>query len=160
MKSWRIEERAWVSTRRIFDKKVGRKSFTDVESVRSGQIFHVPIQPALFPLPREPGGLQSRGYKICSTHGISGNVFANPQASSSTSYQGMLKPLNWFLHYGKYSGASKHGETRDRKWWSRQQQILSQMAEIPNIFSIFSSNFWFLKRSPTGILTLFQKECI
>ena len=32
----------------------------DVESVRSGQLFHVPIQPALFPLPREPGGLLSR----------------------------------------------------------------------------------------------------
>ena len=34
--------------------------FKDVESVRSGQLFHVPIQPALFPLPREPGGLLSR----------------------------------------------------------------------------------------------------
>ena len=32
----------------------------DVESVRSGQLLHVPIQPALFPLPREPGGLLSR----------------------------------------------------------------------------------------------------
>ena len=49
-----------------------------------------------------------------------------------------------FFYYGTYSGASKHGETRDRKWWSRQQQqpILSQMAQIPNSFSIFSSNFW------------------
>ena len=30
----------------------------------------------------------------------------------------------------------------------------------PNIFAIFSSNFWFLKRPSTGILTLFLKECI
>ena len=34
--------------------------FKDVESVRSGQLFHVPIQPALFVLHREPGGLLSR----------------------------------------------------------------------------------------------------
>ena len=34
--------------------------FEDVESVRSGQLFHVPIQPALFLRPREPGGLLSR----------------------------------------------------------------------------------------------------
>ena len=32
----------------------------DVDSVRSGQLFHVPSQTALFPLPREPGGLLSR----------------------------------------------------------------------------------------------------
>ena len=32
----------------------------DVESVRSGQLFHVPIQPALFLLPSETGGLLSR----------------------------------------------------------------------------------------------------
>ena len=53
--------------------------------------------------------------------------------------------------------ASKHGEIRDSKWWSRQQPILSQMAKIPNSFSIFSSNFWFLKIPSTGIPTLFQK---
>ena len=34
--------------------------FKDVEPVRGGQLFHVPSQPALFPLPREPGGLLSR----------------------------------------------------------------------------------------------------
>ena len=33
--------------------------FKDVESVRSGQLFHFPNQPALFPLLREPGGLLS-----------------------------------------------------------------------------------------------------
>ena len=34
--------------------------FKDVEFVRSGQLFQVPIQAALFPLPCEPGGLLSR----------------------------------------------------------------------------------------------------
>ena len=36
-----------------------KNHFKDVESVRSGQVFHVPIQPALFPLPCEPGELLS-----------------------------------------------------------------------------------------------------
>ena len=64
--------------------------FKDVESVRSGQLFHVPIQPALFALHREPGGLR----RIRDTHGISGNVCANPQASSSTTSSGMLSHMN------------------------------------------------------------------
>ena len=34
--------------------------FKDIESIRGGQLFHVPSQPALFPLPREPGGLLGR----------------------------------------------------------------------------------------------------
>ena len=38
------------------EKKNGRKLFKDVESVRSGQLFHVPIQPSLFPVPVEPEG--------------------------------------------------------------------------------------------------------
>ena len=41
-------------------RRMVENHFKDVESVRSGQLFHVPIQPALFPLPREPGGLLSR----------------------------------------------------------------------------------------------------
>ena len=47
-------------------RKLLENHFNDVESVRSGQLFHVPIQPALFPLPREPGGLLSRDKKFCS----------------------------------------------------------------------------------------------
>ena len=41
-------------------RKLVENHFKDVETVRSGQLIHVPIQPALFPFPREPGGLQSR----------------------------------------------------------------------------------------------------
>ena len=41
-------------------RRMVENHFKDVESVRSGQLFHVPSQPALFPLPREPGGLLSR----------------------------------------------------------------------------------------------------
>ena len=73
------------------------RDFKDAESVRSG-LSHVPSQPALlpFPLPRDPGGLLSRTrnkpQNIWNPHGTSGNVFANPQASSSTPYSGVFNP--------------------------------------------------------------------
>ena len=36
------------------------REFKDAESVSSGQLSHVPSEPALFPLPTDPGGLLSR----------------------------------------------------------------------------------------------------
>ena len=41
-------------------RRMVENHFKDVESVRSGQLFHVPSQPALFPFPCEPGGLLCR----------------------------------------------------------------------------------------------------
>ena len=70
------------------------RDFKDAESVRSG-LSHVPSQPAFFPPGRDPGGLLSRSDKppdIWNTHGISGNVFVNPPASSSSPYPGGLNP--------------------------------------------------------------------
>ena len=71
------------------------REFKDAESVRSGQ-SHVTSQPTLLPPFRDPGGMQSRSVGMPSrndgppdtwdTHGISGNVFANPTASSSARY--------------------------------------------------------------------------
>ena len=68
------------------------RDFQDAESVRSGQ-SHVASQPVFFPLHPDPGGMLSRSLELPSrknrppsiwdTHGISGNVFANPTASSS-----------------------------------------------------------------------------
>ena len=65
--------------------------FKDAESVRSG-LSHVTSQPALLPPFRDPGGMLSRPGRMPSRndgppdiwdkHGISGNVFANPTASS------------------------------------------------------------------------------
>ena len=57
----------------------------DAESVRSGQ-SHVTSQPALVPPHPDPGGMLSRKDKppdIWDTHGIPGNVFVSPPASSS-----------------------------------------------------------------------------
>ena len=70
----------------------GSRDFKDAESVRSG-LSHGPGQPAFFPPFRDPGGMLSRSMGMTSrndkppdiwdTHGISGNVFVNPAASSS-----------------------------------------------------------------------------
>ena len=67
----------------------------DAESVRSG-LSHVTSQPAFFQPHPDPGGVPSRSIgmpsrtngppSIGDTHGISGNVFANPTASSSALY--------------------------------------------------------------------------
>ena len=68
------------------------RDFKNAESVRSGQ-SHVTSQPVFFPPHPIPGGMLSRSIgmpsrrdgspSIWDTHGFSGNVFANPTASSS-----------------------------------------------------------------------------
>ena len=71
------------------------REFKDAESGRSGP-SHVTSQPAFFQLFQTPGGMLSRSLgmpsrndglpSIWDTHGISGNVSANPTASSSAPY--------------------------------------------------------------------------
>ena len=71
------------------------RDFQDTESVRSGQ-SHVISQPVFSPPHPDPGGMPSRSLgmsnrnnvppSIWDTHGFSGNVFANPTASSSAHY--------------------------------------------------------------------------
>ena len=77
------------------------RDFQDAESVRNGH-FPVTNQPVFFPLHSVPGGMLSRSIRMPSrkdgppsiwdTHGISGNVFANPVASSSAPYPQELNP--------------------------------------------------------------------
>ena len=77
------------------------RDFKEAQSVRSG-LSHVPSQPALFPPYRDPGGLLSRSVgmpsrkdkppDIWNTQGISGNVFVNPPASSSSLHPGRFNP--------------------------------------------------------------------
>ena len=79
------------------------RDFKDAESVRSGQ-SHVTSQPAFFPPFRDPGGMLSRSLgmpsrnerppSIWDTHGMSGNVFVNPAASSSAFYPQESNPWN------------------------------------------------------------------
>ena len=71
------------------------KEFQDAESFRSGN-FHVTSRPVSFTPHPIPEGMLSRSFGVQSrregppsireTHGISGNVFANPVASSSAPY--------------------------------------------------------------------------
>ena len=71
------------------------KEFQDAESIRSGN-SHVTSRPVSFPPHPIPEGMLSRSFGVPSrregppsiwdTHGISGNVFANPDASSSAPY--------------------------------------------------------------------------
>ena len=78
------------------------KDFQDAESVRSGN-SHVTNQPMLFPQHPIPEGLLRHFFvslrkegspSILDTHGISGNVFANPPASSSAHYPQEVKQWN------------------------------------------------------------------
>ena len=77
------------------------KDFQDAESVRSGN-SHVTSQPMSFPPHPIPEGMSRPSFVsprrkegppcIWDTHGISGNVFANPHASSSAPYPQELNP--------------------------------------------------------------------
>ena len=77
------------------------KDFQDAESIRSGN-SHVPSRPVSFPPPPIPGGMLSRSIgmpsrregppSIWDKHGISGNVFADPHASSSSPCPQELNP--------------------------------------------------------------------
>ena len=78
------------------------KDFQDAESVRSGN-SHVTSQPGLFPKHPPFEGLLRPSFvspsrtegppRIWDTHGISGNVLAHPQASSSAPYPQELNSL-------------------------------------------------------------------
>ena len=77
------------------------KDFQDAESVRSGN-SHVTSQPMSSPTHPIPEGMLRSSFvsprrkegppSIWDTHGISGNVFANPPASSSAPYAQELNP--------------------------------------------------------------------
>ena len=75
------------------------RDFRDAESVRSGH-SHVTSQPVSFPphpilegmLSRSIGMPSRRAPSIWDTHGISGNVFADPVASSSAPHPQELNP--------------------------------------------------------------------
>ena len=77
------------------------RDFQHAESVRSGH-SHVTSQPVFFPPHPVPGGMLSPSIgmpsrkdgppSIWDTHGISGNVFADPVASSTAPYPQELNP--------------------------------------------------------------------
>ena len=92
------------------------RDFKDAESVRSG-LDHVPSQLAFFPPYLDPGGMLSRPGRMLSsndktpdiwnTHGISGNVFVNPPASSSSPYPQELHQWNSSIEEPLHSSSGK-----------------------------------------------------
>ena len=93
------------------------RDFQDAESVRS-EHSHVTSQPVSFP----PGGILSRSPgmpsrkdgppSIWDTHGISGNVFANPAASSSALYPQELNPWSSSISESIHSSPAGKNENQ------------------------------------------------
>ena len=95
------------------------KDFQDAESVRSGN-SHVTSRPVLFPKHPIPEGLLRPSFvsprrkegppSIWDTHGISGNVFANPHASSSAPYPQELHQWNSSIEEPLHSSTVEKSE--------------------------------------------------
>ena len=97
------------------------KEFQDAESIRSGN-SHVASRPVSFPPHPIPGGMRSRSFGVPSrregppsiwdTHGISGNVFANPDASSSAHYPQELNQWSSSIEEPLHSSIVEKSERR------------------------------------------------
>ena len=95
------------------------KDFQDAESIRSGN-SHVTSQPVSFPPHPIPGRMLSRSFGMPSrregppciwdTHGKSGNVFANPDASSSAPYPQELHQWNLSIEKPLHSSTVEKSE--------------------------------------------------
>ena len=95
------------------------KDFQDAESVRSGN-SHVTSRPVSFPPHPIPGGMLSRSVgmpsrregppSIWDTHGISGNVFVNPDASSSAPYPQESNP--WISDVSEHTSPHTMSESQ------------------------------------------------
>ena len=95
------------------------KDFQDAESVRSGN-SHVTSRPMSFPTHPIPEGMLRPSFvsprrkegppSICDTHGISGNVFADPHASSSAPYPQELYQWNSSIEEPLHSSTAEKSE--------------------------------------------------
>ena len=108
------------------------RDFHDAESVRSGN-SHGTSRPVSFRPHPIPGGMLSRSFGVPSrregppsiwdTHGISGNVFANPVASSSAPYPQELNPWSSRTEEPLHSTVEKserQTQDQDQRWQSGQ----------------------------------------
>ena len=95
--------------------------FQDAESVRSGH-SHVTSQPVSFPPHPVPEGMLIRSVgmpsrkdgppSIWDTHGKSGNVFANPDVSSSAPYPQELNPWSSAISKPIHSSTAEKNENQ------------------------------------------------
>ena len=115
------------------------RNFQDAESVRSGH-SHVTSQPVSFPPHLIPGGMLSLSIgmpsrreglpSIWDTHGISGNVFADPVASSTAPYPQFMEfgksRTDSLINGGEKMRIEHQFKIRDASP-DRQQKILSSL---------------------------------
>ena len=116
--------------------------FKDAESVRSG-LSHVPSRPVSFPPHPIPEGMLRHSFvtpsrregppSIWDTHGISGNVLANPHASSSAPYPHELNQWNSLIEEPLHSFAVEKCERQKQDQDLRCQSGLSAKNSV--IFS-------------------------
>ena len=109
------------------------KAFQDAESVRSGN-SHVTSRPVSFPPHPIPEGMLRHSFvsscrregppSIWDTHGISGNVFANPDASSSAPYPQELHQWNSSIEEPLHSSAVEKSERPEQNQDLRCQSRL------------------------------------
>ena len=110
------------------------KDFQDAESIRSGN-SHVTSRPVSFPPHPIPGGMLKPFYRITpsrreeppsiwDTHGKSGNVFANPDASSSAPFPQELNPWSSSteepLHSSTVEKSERQAQDQDPRCQSGQ----------------------------------------
>ena len=113
--------------RKLIVRKI-QEIFQDAESVRSGN-SHVTSRPVSFPPHPMPEGMLRHSFGVPSrregppsiwdTHGISGNVFADPHASSSAPY-----PQE--LHQWNSSEEPLHSSTVEKSERPEQNQDLAE----------------------------------
>ena len=106
------------------------QEFQDAESIRSGN-SHVTSRPVSFPPHPIPEGMLSRSFGVPSrrerppsiwdTHGISGNVFVNPDASSSAPYPQELNQWSSSIEEPIHSSTVEKSERRTQNQDQRCQ---------------------------------------
>ena len=99
------------------------EDFQDAESIRSGN-SHVTSRPVSFPPHPIPEGMLRHSFvtpsrsegppSIWDTHGISGNVFANPDASSSAPYPQELHQWNSSIEEPLHSSTVEKSERQEQ----------------------------------------------
>ena len=121
------------------------KDFQDAESVRSGN-SHVTSRPVSFPPHPIPEGMLRPSFvsprrkegspSIWDTHGISGNVFANPHASSSAPYPQELNPWGTTIEEPRHMSTAEKSERPEQN-----QDLRCQSGPSAKVSVILSNNY-------------------
>ena len=127
---------------------IDSRIFQDADSVRSGQ-SHVASQPVFFPPQPDPGGMLSRSLgmpsrkndppSIWDTHGISGSVFENPDASSSAPYPQESNP--WSSNVSEHTAPHVMSESQTPAQDQRCQSGPSARNSVVCSVGDFSNNY-------------------